>query len=476
MSDNGGVSDQRLPVTQKVAYGFGSLANNLLSAASGSMMIVLNLAYGMNPALVGLLGAIPRLTDAITDPIMGYISDNTHSRWGRRRPYIFGGIIAAGVVFVVLWQLPSGANEGQLFTYFLLVSFVFFLAYTVFATPWVALGYELTPDYSERAILMGVQNFIGQAAYLVAPWFLWFMSLEFFNDLQTGASTLSVIVAIVCIALGVVPALALRERFASAPEGTRVIESIGRRAIDEIRQFGQGFVTTVVNRDFLILCGITFLIFNGFQMIASFQAYVIIYYLYAGDIAASTELQGLFGTISSISTFGVIALTTWLTTRLGKRTTFFICSSISAFGFASKWFFYSPEWPELLLISAPLVAFGLGSLFTLMGSMIADVCDVDELKTGERREGMYGSVFWWVVKLGMAMAVALGGILLNITGFDVELAGAQSEQTLLYLRILDVVVPTFSTLLAIGLMRFYTITETRAHEVRTALEERRGAI
>lgn len=476
MSDSNRGTEHRVPVTHKVAYGFGSLANNLLSAASGSMMVVLNLAYGMNPALVGLLGAIPRLTDAITDPIMGYISDNTHSRWGRRRPYIFGGIIAAGIVFVVLWQLPSGAGEGQLFTYFLLVSFLFFLCYTIFATPWVALGYELTPDYSERAILMGVQNFIGQAAWLVAPWFLWFMTLDLFEDMQTGASTLSLLVALVCIGLGVVPALALKERFATTSEKTQVLKSIGEKAIDEIRQFGHGFITTIVNRDFLILCGITFLIFNGFQMIASFQTYVVIYYLYAGDIAASTELQGVFGTISSISTFGVIALTTWLATLLGKRTTFFVCSSISAIGYASKWFFYSPEFPYLLVLAAPLVAFGLGSLFTLMGSMIADVCDVDELNTGERREGMYGSVFWWVVKLGMAMAVALGGVLLTLTGFEVELGGAQSEQTLFYLRVLDVVVPTLSTLLAIGLMKFYTITETRAHEVRAALEERRGVI
>ena len=76
----------RISIPHKIIYGLGAFVNNLLAAAIGGMAIVLNLGLGMNPALVGLLGALPRLTDALTDPLMGYISDNTHSRWGRRRP------------------------------------------------------------------------------------------------------------------------------------------------------------------------------------------------------------------------------------------------------------------------------------------------------------------------------------------------------------------------------------------------------
>jgi GPH family glycoside/pentoside/hexuronide:cation symporter len=151
--------EDRISLLHKIIYGFGAFVNNLLAAAIGGMVIVLNLGLGMNPALVGLLGALPRLTDAITDPLMGYISDNTRSRWGRRRPYIFIGAILAGVIFAMLWQLPTGKSESFYFWYFLVGSFVFYLGYTIFATPWVALGYELTPDYHERTRLMGVQNF-----------------------------------------------------------------------------------------------------------------------------------------------------------------------------------------------------------------------------------------------------------------------------------------------------------------------------
>jgi GPH family glycoside/pentoside/hexuronide:cation symporter len=133
----------------------------MLGGAIGYMSIVLNVGLGMNPALVGTLQAIPRFTDAITDPVMGYISDNTRSRYGRRRPYIFIGSILVGLIFALMWQLPAGYSEMFYFWFFLAGSFLFYLAYTIFATPWVALGYEMTPDYHERTRLMASQNFMG---------------------------------------------------------------------------------------------------------------------------------------------------------------------------------------------------------------------------------------------------------------------------------------------------------------------------
>ena len=208
--------EDRIHPLKMGAYGAGGLANNLLAAGSGGMMIALNLGYGMNPALVGLLGALPRLTDAITDPVMGHVSDRTRSRWGRRRPYIFVGAILAPLILALLWQLPEGRSESFYFNYFLIGSFVFFLAYTVFATPWVALGYELTPDYNERTRLMGVQNFVAQIAWVVAPWFLLVMELPVFGDMRQGAAALAIGLALTCAALGVLPALVLRERQAGA--------------------------------------------------------------------------------------------------------------------------------------------------------------------------------------------------------------------------------------------------------------------
>ena len=470
--------EDRISFPHKVVYGIGAFVNNLLAAAIGGMVIVLNLGLGMDPALVGLLGALPRLTDAITDPLMGYISDHTRSKWGRRRPYIFGGAIAAGAVFIVLWMLPEGQSETFYFGYFLAGSVLFYLAYTIFATPWVALGYELTPDYHERTRLMGVQNFIGQLAYVVSPWFLWVMTNEaWFDDQVEGARGLAVIVGVAAACLGVLPAIFLRERYkhiaeeAPEPEATTSAESGLTR---NIKGFLGGMKETVSSRSFLKLCLATFLVFNGFILISSFQFYVIIYYVFGGDQALGAEYAGYAGSVGAVSTFIVIFIVTWLGTHIGKRKAFFVSTGISMLGYALKWFCYSPEHPWLVLLPAPLMAFGLGGLFTLMPSMIADVVDEDELQTHERREGMFGSIFWWVVKLGMAAALAGGGFLLNATGFDVALEGNQSAQAITLMRIFDAFIPVLTSAIAIWAVWSYKITEDTARDVREQLERRRG--
>ena len=469
--------EDRISFLKMGAYGAGGLANNLLAAGSGNMMIALNLGYGMNPALVGLLGALPRLTDAVTDPVMGHVSDHTRSRWGRRRPYIFLGALAAPAMLALLWQLPEGRSESFYFNYFLIGSFVFYLAYTVFATPWVALGYELTPDYNERTRLMGVQNFIAQTAWVIAPWFLWFMELPAFGDMRGGAAALAVVLALGCAGLGILPAIFLRERHAAIDpreDSPSTASDMSVVALKAVTGFIVGFLKTLRSLDFLKLCGATFLVFNGFQLVGAFQSYVIIFYVFAGDQDAAAFWVGTVGTVSAVATFAVIALATFLGTWIGKRHAFFVCIGISTLGYGLKWFCYDPANPWLLLLPAPLMAFGLGSLFTLMGSMVADVCDQDELKTGERREGMYGAIFWWVVKLGMAAALAAGGFLLNATGFDVDLGGEQTERTLFLMRVFDVAVPLVASIVALALIAGYGITEPKARAIRAALEERRG--
>ena len=469
--------EDRIPFPLKLVYGFGAFVNNILAAAIGGMIIVLNLGLGMNPALVGLLGALPRLTDAITDPLMGYVSDNTRSRWGRRRPYMFVGAIAVGIIFAALWQLPLGKSESFYFWYFLGGSLIFYLAYTIYATPWVALGYELTPDYHERTRLMGVQNFIGNIAYMISPYFLAIMYSErLFDDVVDGAASLAIIIAIVVIALGLLPPLFLRERFKHAadtetgekedPGGSAVLRAI----MDFLRAFGM----TLKFKPFLKLCAATFLVFNGFILIASFQSYVIIYFVFQGDASAGAEFVGHSGLLQAVTALAVIALITWMATKIGKRRAFFVSTGVSMVGYALKWFCYTPDNPWLVLIPAPLMAFGLAGLFTLMPSMIADVVDMDELNTNERREGMYGSIFWWVVKLGQAVAIAGGGVLLNATGFDVNLGGDQAAQTIVYMRLFDAIVPCLASGIAIWAIASYTITEEKAHEVRKQLEDRRG--
>ena len=469
----------RIPFGNKLAYGAGAFVNNMLADSIGRMLIVLNIGLGMSPALVGLLGMLPRLTDAITDPIMGFVSDNTRSRWGRRRPYIFGGAIAVGIVFALLWQLPEGRSDTFYFWYFLGGSLVFYLAYTIFVTPWVALGYELTPDYHERTRLMGVQNFIGTTAYMITPYLLAIMSLPALGNIVDGAAVLALVIGGIAITLGILPAIFLRERYVDSGENPDAPDAAARRGnpfLENIKTFLKGFATTIKFKPFLKLCVATFLVFNGFIMIAAFQSYVIIYYVFDGDIEAGSVFVGHAGLVQAVCSFLVIAFVTWLATQIGKRRAFFVAISISIVGYALKWFCYTPDNPWLVLLPSPLMAFGLGALFTLMPSMVADVVDCDELNTYERREGMYASIFWWVVKLGQAVAIGLGGYLLVATGFDEALGGDQTEQAIFLMRFFDVIIPCVASAIAIWAIASYSITEQRALEVRAELEARRGVV
>ncbi len=232
------------------------------------------------------------------------------------------------------------------------------------------------------------------------------------------------------------------------------------------------FATTLRSTPYVKLCIATFLVFNGFIMTSSFQSYVIIYYVFAGNQELGAKYAGYSGTLGAVSTFAIIFFITWLATKIGKRRAFFVSTGVSMVGYAVKWFCYNPRYPWLLLLPSPLLAFGLGGLFTLMGSMIADV--VDELETQQRREGMFGSIYWWVVKVGMAAALAGGGFLLNATGFDVALGAQQSPNTIFPVRLCDAFIPVVTSGITIWIIASYKIAEEKAHEVRKELERRRG--
>ena len=462
--------EDRISISQKAIYSIGSLVNNIQAAAIGSMVIVLNLGLGMNPALVGLVGTIPRIIDAITDPLIGYSSDNTRSRYGRRRPFIFFGALTSGLLFALMFQLYKGHTESFYFWYFLGAQCLFIIGFSCYSIPWIALGYEMTPDYHERTRLQGVSNFIAQFAWLFSPWiFVIINNKNIFPNIVHGARTLAIIIGAFIIVGGILPAIFNKERFGNLP---RPKKETGLWNV--MKDFWSSCAITLKCRPFVKLCAVTFLVFNGFMLSSAFLAYVIFFYVYGGNYSKGGMLLGWFGTITSVCTFCAIFLTTWISSMIGKRNTFIITISLSAIGYALKWVGYNPNHPYLLLIAAPLIAFGLGSLFTLVSSMLADVCDLDELQTGTRREGMFGAIYWWMVKLGQAAASLGSGLLLNATGFNVTLGAHQTAHALLYMRLCDIGIAVVTSIAAIFIIMTFDITEDKAYSIRQKLEERRG--
>ena len=466
--------EDRIPLVQKLAYACGMLANNLQAAALPAIMVILNLGLGMDPRYVGLIGFLPRIVDALTDPMMGYISAHTRSRWGRRRPYIFVGAIAAGLVFAGMWQVPRGLGD-MFYVWFFFIAFVlFFLTYTVYATPFVAFGYEMTADYNERTRLHAFANTAGQFAWISIPWFWAFIASDQFEDTAHGASVLALGIGAVVVVLGVIPAIFCRERKIAVEVDHDGQAKTGLKG--NMSDFFTGLGLTMQRKPFVKLCAATFLIFGGFQLASTFDLYVIPYYVFGGEDGPAGKLYGTFGTTTALFTIGVISLTALLAKRMGKREAFRLTITLSIIGYGLKWIGYNRETPYLLLVAAPLVAFGVGSLFTLMGSMISDVCDYDELETGERREGTFGAIYWWMVKIGIALAALVGGFLLDLSGFNVDLGANQTESALRNIRLFNIVIPMATSALAIVVMWTYEISESRAREIRAQLEARRGKI
>ena len=464
-----------VPLGQKIAFGSGHLANQLFPAALGIFMIILVLALKMDPFLAGLLAAIPRLLDAITDPIMGYISDNTRSRWGRRKPYIFLGSIITGIAFMIMWQLYPENSQTYNFFFFLGLSIIFYIGYTIFATPLIGLGYEMSPDYNERTRLMAVSQWMGQIAWMVAPWFYVIVyNQSLYDTAPEGARNLSIWVGGLCMILGVMPAFFCKELV--LPDVTGESRLSMKDMAANTKEFLIGIKQTITCRPFLRLCGATFFVFNGFQTIAQFAFYIIIFYLFNGDTVAAGQWPAWFGTVSALATaFLVIPVITFISTRIGKRKAFILSTIISMAGYALKWWGFSPGNPYLMFLPLPLISFGIGGLFTLMMSMTADVCDLDELNNGTRREGTFGAVYWWMVKLGTALALLTSGAVLNLVGFDVD-ATVQSVDTITSLRIADIVIPVIMGIFAVLVMWKYDVTEKKAHEIREALIARRGKV
>ncbi|AXJ00730.1 glycoside/pentoside/hexuronide:cation symporter, GPH family [Cyclonatronum proteinivorum] len=466
----------RVPFLEKAAFGSGHLVNNLLPGALGVFSFFLLTAFGMDPFLAGLLGGLPRLFDAITDPIMGYISDNTKSRFGRRRPYIFVGAILSGLLFMLLWQLDPDASQMYNFWYFLIFSLIYLIGNTMFSTPLIGLGYEMTFDYNERTRLMGFSQVIGQIAWMIVPWF-WVLiaNPDLFETQAQGVHQLAVIVGIACIVLGIMPALFCKEVDQTNLDKREKMTMAS--VLENLKELIRNMKLIAQNKPFARLCGSTFLVFNGFQMVASFSYFIIVFHMFNGDYGMAGTWPAWFSTVSALATaFLIIPIITMLANKYGKRNAFIISTIISIVGYLLKWWGFSPENPWLIFMPIPFMVFGIGGLFTLMMSMTADVCDYDELQHGmPRKEGSFGAIYWWMVKLGQGLALVLGGLVLKVVGFDPALS-EQTAQTMVNLRLADIIIPSVTAALAVWVMWGYDLSEERAREIKDQLVARRGEL
>ena len=462
----------KVPMGQKIAFGVGMLANQMFPAALSIFMVVLVQDYKFPTWMWGILFFLPRIFDAFTDPIMGFISDNTRSIWGRRRQYVFIGAIIMGISFSLLWQLYIENGLGYNFTYFLIWSLVFYLGLTIFSVPYVAMGYEMSDDFHERTNIMAVAQWIGQWAWVIAPWF-WVVMYDdgWFGTTTETTRDLGIWVGVIFAVLAMVPALFIKSKSTKDDEtlAPLTLKTIGGSLKQIIRNFKEAFKI----EQFRKLCISTFLIYNAFNVVAGFSFFIVVYYLFNGDASAAGLWPTLLGSVGALATtFLVIPIVARLSKVLGKKKAFLISQAISILGYIMLWFLFIPGKPYMFLIALPFFSFGIGSLFTLMMSMTSDVIDIDELNTGKRREGVFGAIYWWMVKFGFAIAGLLTGAIMTLVGFVPDTVN--SEASITGIRLFYSGLPILGTLGAMWIMRNYDLTEEKAIEISVELDKRKA--
>jgi len=415
------ISD-RLPLSQLAAYGAGGIIPIALFNIAGILVGLMgNISLGLSAFWLGVVLIIPRLWDAIVDPVIGHVSDNTRTRWGRRRPFLLVGGILVAVFFVVMWWIPKGETVRAWFPteagyqwfqlgYILVMLTLFFTSVTLFEIPHGALGAELTNDSHQRTRLFSAKSFVGNLFAMSTPWLFVLANMEVFKgpggNEADGMRYVSLLVFAIVVPLSFWWFFTLRE------------PGFEKAAQQEKSPFWQDMKRTIRNRNFIRLTLTIFTLAMGFNFVQLLGSYIPIFYVFGGDKAAGARLLGINGTVWAIAGLLAVFPLDWISPRLGKRNTLIVAILLIALAQLSKVVCYNPAYPYLIVIPTTLLSCGMLFFFTLGASMVGDICDEDELQTGYRAEGSYYSVFWWFIKMGTALASLISGALIVLTMFD----------------------------------------------------------
>ena len=522
--------EDRVPTIQKIAYGLGTTLDmwgNWLYP--GLIWIVFNIALGVPPWLVSTALMLNRLFDAISDPLFGWLSDNTRTRWGRRRPYILIGSIAAGICLPgLVWVSPGwgsmtifGTEIPNYFWYMVVSSALYITIVSCYNVPWQSLGAELTPDLHERTSVFTYKTalqklpeialFAGAAFSTSTVWAgatkenagerlllmferagTWFgdvfaslFALDFrqlgsllknafgwatpadepVNSIL-GAQVYTMLLGTGMIIVGLIVFFVVKERY----YGTVVT-----RKQDKIK-IRETIWEVLKCRPFRANLAMAFAYAMGTAMVGTLGYYATVYYVCGGNVSegsvwnfwmgASNSLLGLVG----VAFFAVVAH------RVGKRGAMATVQGMAIVVFIATWWLYTPEVVWLQIFASGLIAFTGAGFWMLYGSIGADIIDYDELEYGKRREGAFTACGSWIMKVGQAVGIGASGYVLSATGFDAALGANQTPEAIWNIRFYLAAIPVVGLTIALIMLARFTLTQQKSLEIRAALEARRGKV
>ncbi len=460
-----------LSLKTKLAYGAGDLGPAITANLLAFFLLIFftNVA-GLNAGLAGSVLMIGKIWDAVNDPMVGMLSDRTRSaRWGRRYPWMLYGAIPFGLTFFLQWLVPrfsenASTNQWGLFIYYVLVGIVFNTFYTIVNLPYTALTPELTHDYNERTSLN-----------------------SFRFAFSIGGSILSLILALVIFQvvpdagqqylwLGGICAL-----ISTLPLFWCVFGTYGRtRAMAQLNlpldtetelPFLAQLKIAFSNRPFLYVIGIYLCSWLAVQITAAVLPFFVVNCL---GLSSQTFTQIAL----AVQATALLMLFVWsaVSQRFGKKATYFMGMALWIIAQAGL-FFLQPEQSGLVYPLAVLAGVGVSTAYLIPWSMIPDVIELDELNTGQRREGVFYGFMVLLQKIGLAVGLFVVGQALSQSGFIASVAGQpapiQPASALTTIRFAIGPVPTVALILGLGLAYFYPITREVHAEILLKLSEKK---
>ncbi len=451
---------ERLSFGRKLAFGIGDLGPALVTSIQGFFLnaFLLDIA-GIRPGLAGIIFLIVKIWDSVNDPVIGRLSDRTNTRWGRRRPWLLFGAVPFGLAWFLQWLVPDLSDAG-LFWYYLVVALLLDTGYTAVNVPYAALTPELSHDYDERTSLNSFRfsfSILGGLAALVVHSVL----IESFPSVTQGYAISAAVMGGVIVLSNVLTFLFTEERHFKEE----------READDP--GFVEGVKIALRNRPFLFVVAIYLLSWLCIQFV---QANMLLYVRYwvggeEGFIQLAFALQ--------VSAFIFLIFWSRMSQKWSKRKVYYVGMS---FWIAVEivLFFVQPGQFNLLLILAVLAGVGVSVGYLIPWSMLPDVIELDELETGQRREGIFYGFFVFLQKLGISLGLAFSNFILEATGYinaeDLANPPEQPTAVLLALRIFVSLVPVVILLISFPIVHRYPITREKHAEIRAALAARKHTL
>jgi glycoside/pentoside/hexuronide:cation symporter, GPH family len=298
----------------------------------------------------------------------------------------------------------------------------------------------------------------------IIPWLWYWSQNEIFANPVVGLRWISIGAGLFILFGGIVCFSGCRERYYRISKSQKTQKLLSTIKI------------TLKNRSFIIILGLTLCQVLGMSAAQSLGLYVSTYHVFGGDTVKGAGMIAIFQVVQAVSGMLTLPLVLWAASKYGKRFVMAATFILAMIASSSQWFLFTPVYPLLQLIPPIFIAPSNAAFWMINGSMRADIADDDEIKTGIRREGAYGSIARWFEKLAYSLNYLISGLILNWVGFDVALKGNQSTDTIAQMRAAYAFYPVLLCLIGLILVKIYPLTEKKLKEYREILEKRRGAV